>query len=685
MIRLATDVGGTFTDLLGYDEQTGQVYSAKSLTTIDDQSRGVVDTIDAARTSDGLEPGQVGFFVHGGTTVINAITERKGVRTALVTTRGIRDVLEIGRGTRPDLYNLRFHTPAPYVERALRFEIGERIGADGSVLERINQDDMERVAKALQAEGVEAVAILFLNSYANPEHEAACAAYLSDRLPDTTICCSHEISSLWREYERSNTVVLNAYVKPIISRYFQKLETKLIDATVRCAHYAMLSNGGVASFRQASDAPLNLVESGPSGGVAGAVRIGEFLGEQNVLAFDVGGTTAKCSVIVDGKPRVFSEYKMEWSRQSPGYPVQVPVVDIVEIGSGGGSIARVDEFGALTVGPESAGSKPGPVCYGFGGTEPTVTDAKLLTGVINPDNFAGGKIRLDVEAAREAMSGLGERLGLNVENTAQAILDLAEANMINALKLVTIQRGYDPRDFTLVVTGGGGPLFAASLGRELNAKRVVIPPHAGIFSAWGMLAAKPRVDMRKTWFRELGAEAIAPLERELNTLRQSATGYFGQDTDEALTFVVALQLRYRGQEHSVTTHVGTKLDPASIADHFHAAHKTAYSFDLVGTAIEITGIHLVAELQSPVISCHTVNGDGLTKETAQTGLRKVFEGAERGWVDSNVFHREKMPPGLEIAGPALIEEPTTTTLILTGQTVQRNEHGLLIVTEKGDT
>ncbi|MFT7221196.1 MAG: N-methylhydantoinase A [Candidatus Azotimanducaceae bacterium] len=685
MIRLATDVGGTFTDLLGYDEQTGQIYSAKSLTTTEDQSQGVINTIDAAKISDGLEPAQVGFFVHGGTTVINAITERKGVKTALVTTRGFRDVLEIGRGTRPDLYNLRFHTPPPYVERALRYEVGERIEADGSILEPINSDDMMKVAEALKAEGVAAVAILFLNSYANPEHEVACARFLTEHLPETTICCSHEITSLWREYERSNTVVLNAYVKPIISKYFQKLETKLIDVAVRCAHYAMLSNGGVASFRQASAAPLNLVESGPSGGVAGAVRIGEFLDEPNVLAFDVGGTTAKCSVIVDGKPRVFSEYRMEWSRHSPGYPVQVPVVDIVEIGAGGGSIARVDEFGTLTVGPDSAGSNPGPVCYGFSGIEPTVTDAKLITGVINPDTFADGKIKLDINAARAAVSNLGDKLGLDVERTAQAILDLAEANMINALKLVTIQRGYDPRDFTLVVTGGGGPMFAASLGRELNAKRVVIPPHAGIFSAWGMLAAKPRADMRKTWFRELNADAIAPLDIELNVMRQSAIDYFGQESGDLLTFAVALQLRYRGQEHSVTTHVGGQLDVPSIAEHFHAAHKTAYSFDLVDTAVEITGIHLVAEFQSPVISCPIVVDNGLTQERAQIGQRQVFENAEQGWANCAIYERDQLPPGLEISGPALIEEPTTTTLVLSGQTFLRNDRGLLIVRERDDT
>jgi N-methylhydantoinase A len=349
---------------------------------VQDQSSGVLDTIAQSVEADGLDPGRVGYFVHGGTTVINAITERKGVKTALVTTRGFRDVLEIGRGNRPDLYNLRFRSPAPYVERHLRLEVSERMDTDGKVLEAIALDEILAIAQTLRDAGAEAVAILFLNSYANPEHEIACAHKLAELLPDVTICASHEVTGLWREYERSNTVVLNAYVKPIISTYFQKLEAKLIAASVKCAHYAMLSNGGVGSFLQASEAPLNLVESGPSGGIAGAARIGELLDEPNILALDVGGTTAKCSVIIGGKPRVFADYKMEWDRHNPGYPVQVPVVDIVEIGAGGGSIARVDVFGALTVGPDSAGADPGPVCYGQGGIEPTVTDAKLLTGVI---------------------------------------------------------------------------------------------------------------------------------------------------------------------------------------------------------------------------------------------------------------------------------------------------------------
>lgn len=684
MIRLAADVGGTFTDLLGYDESTGQVYTAKSLTTGDDQSCGVMDTIRLATDSDGLDPGRVGFFVHGGTTVINAITERKGVRTALVTTRGFRDVLEIGRGNRPDLYNLRFHSPPPYVERALRFEVAERIDADGSIYLPLDAADVARVATALDAEAVEAVAILFLNSFANPAHEAECARLLAAELPGVTICCSHEVSNLWREYERSNTVVLNTYVKPIISRYFQRLETKLVEGAIRCAHYAMLSNGGVSSFRQAQDSPLNLVESGPSGGIAGAVRIGELMGEPNVLAFDVGGTTAKCSVIVDGKPKVFSDYRMEWSRISPGYPVQVPVVDIVEIGAGGGSIARVDAFGALTVGPDSAGSKPGPVSYGLGGTEPTVTDAKLITGVIDPETFAGGKISLDVKGARRAITALGERLGLGAEDAAQAIVDLAEANMINALKLVTIQRGYDPRDFTLMVTGGMGPLFAASLGRELNAKRVVIPPHAGIFSAWGMLAAKPRVDLRKTWFRELRTEVIAELRAELSALRLAAMDYFGRERPEELGYALALQLRYRGQEHSVTTLLEEPLGEDSIAASFHAAHKKAYSFDLPGTAVEITGIHVVADLDSPVITAPQLDLRGLTRDGAARGVRPVYRAAGRGWADCRVYQRDLLPSGRPIDGPALIEEPTSTTLVLAGQTATRDDRGLIVIQERGN-
>ena len=642
------------------------------------------DNNSQSAEGDGLASGDVGYFVHGGTTVINAITERKGVKTALVTTRGFRDVLEIGRGNRPDLYNLKFRSPEPYVERHLRLEVSERIDADGSIHQPINLADVDDVAERLAQEQVEAVAVVFLNAYSNPEHETACAQRLAARLPGVTVCAGHEVSNLWREFERTSTAVLNAYVKPIISRYFAQLGAKLNAAAIQCAHYAMLSNGGIASFDQAAAAPLNLVESGPSGGVAGAARIGDILDEPNTLALDVGGTTAKCSVIVGGAPRISSDYRMQWDRLNPGYPVQIPVVDIVEIGAGGGSIARIDNFGSLTVGPDSAGAVPGPVCYGQGGTEPTVTDAKLIVGVIDENDFAEGRIALDKASARAAITALGRTLGLDCEATAQAIIDLAEANMINALKLVTIQRGHDPRDFSLVVSGGAGPLFAASLGRELGVKRTIIPQHAGLFSAWGMLAAKPRVDLRRTWFKALTDDAIAPLQSEISALRQSSIDYFGKDDAAGLDFSVSLQMRYQGQEHSVSTSIHGAVAADTIAEQFHRAHKMSYSFALPDAAIEITGLHLVAVLDSPVIEVPNITTDDMTLDAAVVSVQQVFLGHGRAWRACNVYQRDRLPIDSGITGPALIREPTCTTQILDGQAAHRDRWGLLTIRETGD-
>ena len=392
MVRLATDVGGTFTDLIAYDESSGRISIAKTLTTVHDQSIGVLDTIEAARAGDRLDPAAITFFVHGGTTVINAITERKGVKTALVTTRGFRDVLEIGRGNRPDLYNLRARTPAPYVPRRLRFEVTERLDARGEVIDALDENDVREVADNCRAAGVEAIAVVFLHSYVDSRHENRCAQLLRQYLPDVSVSTSSQISRQWREYERTNTAVLNAYVQPIITRYFNNLEGKLGRAGIECELYAMQSNGGLATFAQVCEQPLTLVESGPSGGVAGAVRIGAAVGEEDILSLDVGGTTAKCSLIRNGRPQLASEYKLQWSRVSPGYPVQMPVVDIVEIGAGGGSIAWLDESGGLHVGPQSAGSTPGPVCYALGGVAPTVTDAKLVVGILDPKNFANGQM-----------------------------------------------------------------------------------------------------------------------------------------------------------------------------------------------------------------------------------------------------------------------------------------------------
>ena len=442
MGRLASDIGGTFTDLVYFDETTGELSTAKSLTTPNDLTEGVVDTVKLS----GLNADEVDFFVHGGTTVINAITERKGAKTALVTTAGFRDVLEIQRGNRPDLYNLRFEKERPFVPRRLRFEVRERVTAEGEELTPLNHDDLTSIVERCREEDVEAIAIQFLHSYIAPAHEEECAAYLRDCLPDVAVTASSELTREWREYERANSTVLNAYVQPIVNRYFGKLERALGGIRIDCPYSAMQSNGGTTSFEWAKEHPITLLESGPAAGCNGAALIGEICGVPNVIYLDIGGTTAKCSDIEDGKPKVSTEYRLEWNRTQFGYPLRVPVVDIVEIGAGGGSIAWFDKAGLLKVGPMSAGADPGPACYGRGGTEPTVTDAKLIIGALNPDYFAAGQFNLDVEKARDAMAQVAERLRCSIDDAAVAVIRTVDANMINALKLVSIQRGHDPRE-----------------------------------------------------------------------------------------------------------------------------------------------------------------------------------------------------------------------------------------------
>lgn len=681
MIRLATDVGGTFTDLVGYDERSGELFTAKSLTTADDQSRGVLAAIAMSEDRDGLRARDVTFFAHGGTTVINAITERKGVRTALVTTEGFRDVLEIGRGNRPDLYNLQFHSPEPFVPRHLRFEVRERVDAAGNVRIPIALDDLEPIIRQCREQGVKAVAVLFLHSYANPDHERLCAEMLARALPEVTVCASHDVSRQWREYERSNTVVLNAYVQPIIRHYFERLEEALRNRDLTCPYYAMQSNGGISTFDQATQSPLTLVESGPAGGIAGAARIGAALGESEVLSLDVGGTTAKCSLIHDSRPTLNAEYRLEHSRIQPGHAVQVPVVDIVEIGSGGGSIAWIDERGALRVGPESAGSTPGPACYGRGGTKPTLSDAILTIGIFDPANFAGGTMALDKAKAAEAIATVAAPLGMSVEDAALAIIEIAHANMINALKLVTVQRGHDPRDAAFVISGGAGPALAARLGRDLSVKSTVVPPHPGIFSAWGMLAAEPRADFRSTWFSPLAGETVGEIVRRFSAMEEQAIAYFakGQDADVQFTYLV--EARYRGQEHGVFAAFRSDDTSETFADRFHAAHEKAYSFRLPGSSIEITTLHLEAVLKGPVIALPSLPVAGRSLEAARTGSRDVYFGANQGWVACPVLDRNLLPSHAMIAGPVIIEEPTATTLVLAGQVMEMTENGILVIRE----
>jgi N-methylhydantoinase A len=679
MTRIATDAGGTFTDLVAFDEKNGAIFVGKALTTPRDPSIGVVETIRQA-AGIGLSVGDVSFFVHGGTTVINAITERKGVKTALVTTRGFRDVIAIGRGNRPDLYNLHSEPSAPFVPRHLRFEATERLDARGKVRVPLDRDEIDAIAELLVDSDVAAVAVLFLHAYANPVHEAAAATRLRERLPGVAVTASHEVSRQWREYERTNTAVLSAYVQPIMSRYLANLDRALAEEGLSCSSYCMQSNGGLAKFRAAEAAPLSLVESGPAGGVAGAVRVGEALGEPDILYLDVGGTTAKCSLVRDGRPVLKSEYKLEWTRLTPGYPVQVPVVDIVEIGAGGGSIALVDVTGAVRVGPQSAGADPGPACYGRGGDKPTVTDAKLVTGVIGAERFAGGQMRLDRERSMRALEPIADHLGVNVVSAAAAVIRLAEANMINALKLVTIQRGHDPRDLTMVASGGGGPMHAATLARELGVKRTVVPRYAGLFSAWGMLAARPRLDLSQTRFSQANAETLDLSRAIFGELEAEAARYFAGAPD-VMIFNRKIEMRYAGQEHTVAT----PYDPAmsrvdELLEAFHIAHEKAYTFRLQDAGVELVTFLLGAELDTPRVDLP----DLVVKTSvadALIGRRELYLGEAEGMRRADVYDRDRLPPGATFQGPALIEEPTTTTLVLPGQNASIDRFGLLLIEE----
>jgi N-methylhydantoinase A len=679
MIRIATDAGGTFTDLVAFSEATGDIFVGKALTTPRDPSLGVLDTIGQAADT-GLDRGDVSFFVHGGTTVINAITERKGVKTALVTTRGFRDVLAIGRGNRPDLYNLHSLPSEPFVPRYLRLEVTERIDAKGRVRTPLQIDEVEAAADRLAQAGVDAVAVVFLHAYINPEHEAAVAARLRERLPGVAVTASHEVSRNWREYERSNTAVLSAYVQPIMAGYLANLDRALTAEGIASSRYCMQSNGGLATFGAAEAGPLALVESGPAGGVAGAVRIGQALGESDILYLDVGGTTAKCSLIRDGQPVLKSEYKLEWTRLVPGYPVQVPVVDIVEIGAGGGSIAHIGSAGELRVGPESAGADPGPACYGRGGERPTVTDAKLLTGAIDPDRFAGGRMRLDKALAERAYRPIAEHLGTSVLGAAEAAIRLAEANMINALKLVTIQRGHDPRDLTMVVSGGGGPMHAAMLGRELGVRRTVIPRHVGLFSAWGMLTARPRFDLRQTSFSSLGASTPETARALFRRLEEEAAAYFGAAADTPLVFDRQIEMRYAGQEHAVATPFDPGGDVAALREAFHARHEQTYTFRLPDTEVELVTYHLGAELDTPRVGLPEIGTNG-TVESALIGELDVYFGEDGGEGRANVYDRERLPAGAALDGPVLIEEATATTLVLPGQRATIDRFGLIAIEE----
>ncbi len=680
-MRVATDIGGTFTDLIYLDEATGEIGMTKASTTPHNFAIGVEDTLKKS----GLNVADTTFFVHGSTIIINALTERKGVKTGLITTKGFRDVLEITRANRPDIYNMYYTKPEPFVPRYLRLEVRERVNYKGEELVPLNEDDVRRAAEFFKKEGVEAIAVCFLHSYANPAHEARCGQLLRELLPDVPVTLSHEITKEWREYERTSTTVLNAYVQPIAVRYLNTLEQDLSEMGMGPVAHIMQSNGGITTFEMARQAPIRTCESGPVAGVIGAAVIGDLLGEPNIITLDIGGTTVKSSLVENGVPRITTDYRIEYRRDWEGYPIKVPTVDIVEIGAGGGSIAWIDKAGALRVGPVSAGAVPGPACYDAGGEEPTVTDANLVVGRINPDYFLGGEIKVSVEKARQAMQKIADHFGMSIEEAAMGVIRIADANMGNALKLVSVRRGYDPREFTIVAFGGGGSMHAAALGRELRVKRIVVPTAPAVFSAWGMLMTDLRNDYIRT--RVVRTDRITPAgltaiftEMEEQAIEDLATE---KVTRERMVFQRFADMRYLGQEHTVKVPIPagqlTEKDLPEINERFHQLHEHAYTFRL-DSPVELVNFHLTAlgRVEKPPIT--RLNKDeGRTVERAYKGERQVM--FDETFVATPTYERDLLLVGAVLSGPLIVEEPAATTVVFPGQRLSVDEYGFLHIEE----
>jgi N-methylhydantoinase A len=668
-LRIGVDIGGTFTDLAALDEATGAVVNAKALSTPSALLDGVLRCADEA----GVDLADCRLTIHGTTIGINALLEGKGARTGLLTTEGFRDVLEIGRGNFLRMYDVLYRRPTPLVPRGRRREVPERIGARGEVLVPLDETAVRDAARALAAEGVESVAVTFLFSYLDPVHEQRAAAILAEELPGVAISVSHRLSREWREYERTSTTVVNAYVLPVVERYLATFEQRLAERGFRGRVLITQSNGGACSLRAARERPVHTLESGPAAGTVGCASLARLLGLDRLISFDMGGTTAKCAIVDHGMVQTTDEYHAD------GRPLRIPVIDIREVSAGGGTIAWIDAGGALALGPQSAGAAPGPVCYGLGGTEPTVTDASVVLGRIEGSRFLGGSMPLDAAgAARAVDERLAPRLGLSRASAAAGVVRLADVKMALAVRGITTGRGLDPRDYALVAYGGGGPLHAAAIARELGIPRVVIPPSPSTFSAWGMLATDLRHDLVRTVLEPLEATDAAWAEARYGEMQQEVASILpGEGTP---LMHRAVDLRYVGQEHTVTIAVTDLADWADLRKQFDQAHERAYGYAAADVDVQLLNLRstIVFAIERP----HLPRLSRRTGPGPAFAARTIYSVAAGDFVEHRVVQRRDLFAGDTIEGPAAIEEPGTTTIIDGRDTLSVEEHGCLVVQVK---
>ncbi len=679
-LSVAVDIGGTFTDLLAFDAETGQIHQAKCLSTPPHFATGVLDGVHKAS----LRLESVESFVHGSTVAINTAIERTGAPTALIVTRGTGDVYQIARGNRPESYNILFQRAEPLVPRRLIFEIDQRTTAWGEALIPFNQVQAKEVAEKIAKSGVEAVAICFLHSYQEPADERRMAELVRQADGSKFITPSHEISRRSGEYERISTTVLNAYIGPRVSKYISELEGLLGKEGFGGRLLIMQSNGGLMSAETAKKVPVAMMESGPVGGVIAAAQISSNLGYENSIAFDMGGTTAKTSLVHGREPSVAEGYYI--GGYADGQPAMMPVVDIVEVGTGGGSIAWIDEVGALKVGPHSAGADPGPICYSRGGKKLTVTDANVILGRIGTDSFLGGEMPLDRDAALAAAEELGKPLGLNAVETAFAVIEIAIAGMSLAVRGVSVERGFDPRDFVMVGMGGGGPIHSVPIARQLHIPTVIIPVLPSHFSAFGMLMSDIRHDYVRTQLVSFPKLQFGELQKIFAEMIEDGTKVLARErvSNDAMRFQRFLDLRYEGQEFAIKVPVSDEEIASgalqTIRERFDSIHDRSFGHAAPNEPLEMINIRLSArgirqKLQMPTLA----SGGGPPRPRT---IRKVcLERADR-FDDCPVYARETLSAGAKIEGPALIEEYGSTTVLFAGDHAAIADTGEIIIQSK---
>ena len=671
--RLGVDIGGTFTDVALEVVSRGggeRRFTAKILTTARAPEEGVLAAIRRVIAEAAIEPAQVGLVIHGTTLATNALIERKGAKTAFLTTEGFRDVIEIRHENRFEQYDVNIDLPPPLVPRRLRLPIAERIDAQGRVLTRLDKESVARALDALAKQEVEAVAVGFLHSFTNPEHERLVGEAIARRLPAVPVTLSSEVSPEMREYERFSTACANAYVQPLMGRYLRRLDDELKMAGFRCPLFLMTSGGGVTTVETAIRFPVRLVESGPAGGAIFASRIARQHGLDQVISFDMGGTTAKICLIDNAQPqtnRVFEVARIYRFLKGSGLPLRIPVIEMVEIGAGGGSIARLDALGRIAVGPDSAGSEPGPVCYGHGGTEPTVTDADLVLGRIDPATFSGGDMALDTQHPTEAIkSRIGDQMQLSAELAALGISEMVDENMANAARVHAIESGKDVRPRTLIAFGGAAPLHAARVAEKLGIARILVPENAGVGSAVGFLRAPVAYEIVRSHLERLGRFDASAVNALLAEMRAEAAAIVRQGAPEAqLTEQRSAFMRYRGQGHEIAVTLPVRVfapaDRKALTEAFEAAYKRLYSRAIPGVDIEI--LSWVVAVSAPAEGSLATPAPVAAYEPTPKTRRRVLDPDRGEFIEVPIHWRPDLKPGARIKGPAVIAEDETSTVV----------------------